>query len=92
MADQRISATCTKSHDGSTILSHTVLYSVTSGSATRRFTVVVRATEMTNPHDMTELATKADAKASAVKAKWSASLASKPIIAADTGIAGTPSL
>lgn len=56
------------------IVQYDVSYEVEHDTLTNTFCVVVMASEMTTPSDVTEAKTKANAKASVIKAAWVDSL------------------
>lgn len=91
MADKRIKCICTK-NASNVIVSHRVLYSVESGSNKAQLMIVVKASEMTNPADDTELKTKADAKAVIEKAKWVTRMATQNTQHVDATVAGDVTL
>lgn len=57
------------------ILQHEASYVVESDTKENRFVVVVKASEMTDPADLTEAKTKANLKAKDIKDAWVAAMA-----------------
>jgi len=86
----RITA-CTKVLEGSTVVQYDVSYEVESGANKNQFCVVVLSSELTNPADTSEVETKANVKAKAIKDAWVADLPGY-VTAPVEGIAGSVTL